>query len=156
LFFAKIVGSLATSSNFVNQMKQRALEVFEIFEKVHGPVSAKTIVEYLENTDSMAIQREISARIAQLATKNDVTDVKSDIALLKNDVALLNKDISSLKDDVALRTEMAGLRTDFRAELKAEISCLKADLIKTFVVMNMAQLLAIVVSLLAIIKFFLK
>lgn len=219
MFFAKIVGSLATSSNFVTRMKQQALEVFEIFEKVHGAVSAKTIVEYLENTDSMAIQREISARIAQLATKEDVALVKNDVTLVKSDVALLKKDVSILKDDVALvksdvsfvkkdliatreellkqiaaskvelrsemadlkvglrsemgdlkvevrtemgglkaevRTEMGDLKAEFKTELKTEISCLRADLIKTFFVMNMAQLLAIVASVLAIIKFMLK
>ncbi len=52
-------------------MKQQALEVFKIFEKSFGELSAKTIVDYIENPDKMAIEH--------LATKEHVSNTKADL-----------------------------------------------------------------------------
>ena len=60
-------------------MKQQALDVFKIFEKTHGESGAKTIIEYLVNADTMAIEREINSRIEHLATKEDLNSTKNEL-----------------------------------------------------------------------------
>ena len=60
-------------------MKQQALEVFKIFERTHGESGAKTIIAYLVNADTMAIEREINSRIDHLATKDDLNNTKSEL-----------------------------------------------------------------------------
>lgn len=100
MFFAKIVGSLAVSSNFVNQMKQQALEVFKIFERVHGESAAKTIVEYLVNADTMAIEREIESRIQHLATKEDLHLTRNDIANVRTELGNVKIELGNVRADL--------------------------------------------------------
>jgi hypothetical protein len=67
-------------------MKPQALEVFKIFERTHGESAAKTIIEYLVNADTMAIEREINSRIEHLATKDDLNDTKHELNSVKADL----------------------------------------------------------------------
>lgn len=67
-------------------MKQQALEVFKIFERAHGESGAKTIIEYLVNADTMAIEKEINFRIEHLATKEDLSSTKNELHSVKADL----------------------------------------------------------------------
>jgi hypothetical protein len=60
-------------------MKAETLEVFKIFEKTHGEDQAKKIITYFEHADSIAIEKEIAAKTNNLATKEDVANVKAEI-----------------------------------------------------------------------------
>lgn len=103
-------------------MKQQALEVFKIFERVHGESAAKTIVEYLVNADTMAIEREIESRIHHLATKEDLNLTRNDVADVKTEV-------------VNVKIELGNVR--------AELGNVKADLVKWMFVFWIGQVAAI-------------
>lgn len=60
-------------------MKAETLDVFKIFEKTHGEDQAKKIITYFENADSTAIEKEVSAKTSNLATKEDVVNVKAEM-----------------------------------------------------------------------------
>jgi len=60
-------------------MKAETLEVFKIFEKTHGEDQAKKIISYFENADTVAIEKEMAAKTNNLATKEDVANVKAEM-----------------------------------------------------------------------------
>jgi 5S rRNA maturation endonuclease (ribonuclease M5) len=60
-------------------MKAETLEVFKIFEKAHGEDHAKKIINYFENADSIAIEKEIATKTNSLATKEDVANAKTEM-----------------------------------------------------------------------------
>ena len=60
-------------------MKAETLDVFKIFEKAHGEDQAKKIITYFENSDSIAIEKEVAAKTNNLATKEDVANAKAEM-----------------------------------------------------------------------------
>jgi hypothetical protein len=67
LVIAKNFNSLAYHLN-VNQMKQQALEVFKIFERNFGEMSAKKIVDHIENPGTM-----------ERVVKENISEAKADL-----------------------------------------------------------------------------
>jgi 5S rRNA maturation endonuclease (ribonuclease M5) len=59
-------------------MKTETLDVFKIFEKAHGEDQAKKIINYFENADTIAIEKEIAAKTSSLATKEDIANAKAE------------------------------------------------------------------------------
>lgn len=51
----------------------------KIFEKTHGEDQAKKIISYFENADSSAIEKEVVAKTSNLATKEDIANVKAEM-----------------------------------------------------------------------------
>jgi DNA repair exonuclease SbcCD ATPase subunit len=137
-------------------MKPQALEVFKIFERTHGAAGAKVIVEYMENADTMAIEREINNKIEHLATKDDLfatredllreiggvrSDLTQEIGNVRND---LTREINNVRSD--LTHEINNVRNDLtqeigkvRSEFSYKLGDTKAELIKWMFVFWISQ-----------------
>jgi hypothetical protein len=81
-------------------MKDQALEVFKIFERIHGESAAKTIIGYLVNADTMAIEKEIESRIQHLATKEDINLTREDINLTRNEIGNVRNEIANVRAEL--------------------------------------------------------
>src|SRR6185312_3494346 len=66
-------------NKIIAAMKAETLEVFKIFEKTHGEDQAKKIISYFENADTVSIEKEMAAKTNNLATKEDVANVKAEM-----------------------------------------------------------------------------
>ena len=108
-------------------MNASAIEVYEIFKEnlKLGEEKASMVIKYLENSTAEKIAIEIKSKIAHLATKDDVNDLKDDITAVREDMLKLE---GSLKDDInQLRTETKEDMLKLEGSLKDDINQLRTE-----------------------------
>ena len=111
-------------------MNASAIEVYEIFKEnlKLGEEKASMVIKYLENSTAEKIAIEIKSKIAHLATKDDVNDLKDDITAVREDMLKLEV---SLKDDInQLRTETKEDMLKLEGSLKEDITAVREDMLK--------------------------
>jgi hypothetical protein len=140
-------------------MEMDQIQMYEILKTKLGEKETKVFIHLIDEK----MDAKINARKHELATKEDISLLKDDISLLKEDIAshrlATTKDISSLRDEIAtlrLATtkDIASLREDiatFRLSSKDDLAKLKDELLRTFFVTSLGQLLAIVACIISLV-----
>ncbi|KAA2243764.1 DUF1640 domain-containing protein [Chitinophaga agrisoli] len=109
-------------------MRSKALEVFKILEGSYGATDARTIIEYVENTDIMAIERVLNGKLDHLATKRDVEALRREFLSsgenTKNEFKAIREEVAAFKEEVknefkAIREEVAAFKEEVKNEFKA-------------------------------------
>ena len=72
-------------------MNTNALKVYELLKKNWGKEEASTVLKYLESTTAEKIRTEIKSKIAHLATKGDINELRSE---LKEDINAVSSKVS--------------------------------------------------------------
>jgi predicted nucleic acid-binding Zn-ribbon protein len=81
------------------------------------------------------IGQQLDAKLADLATKDDIAGLKADISGLKSDMSGLKSDMSGLKSD------MSGLKADLKAEMKAYVTHEQLNIIIKAAVQELVQVI---------------
>jgi hypothetical protein len=135
-----------------------------IDEKMDAKINARK--HELATKEDISLLKEDIASL-RLATAKDITLLKEDIASLRlataKDITLLKDDIASLriattKDIASLRDDIASLRLSSKDDIAAlrlsskdDMTKLKDELLRTFFVSSLGQLLAIVACIISLV-----
>ncbi len=121
-------------------MRPQALEVFKILECTHGVSGAQTIIEYVENTDVMTIERVLDSKLEHLATKRDVGVVrdgllgtKQDVGVVRDELLGTKRDVGVLRDDVLATKQDVALLRDELSVVRNDLSLFKEDVKNEFI-----------------------
>ena len=95
----------------------------------------KTDLQAISALMTPIIQREMSVVIQNMATKEEVGDIKNDISGIKDEVNGIKDEVSGIKGEIsgikgeisAIKGEISGIKGEISA-IKGEINHIKADM----------------------------
>lgn len=144
-------------------MEMNQIQMYEILKTKLGEKETKAFIHLIDEK----MDAKINARKHELATKEDISLLKDDIASHRlattKDIAFLRDDIATLrlattKDIASLRDDIAALRISSKDEIallrlssKDDMTKLKDELLRTFFVTSLGQLLAIVACIISLV-----
>lgn len=150
------------------------IQMYEILKTKLGEKETKVFVHLID----VKMDAKINARKHELATKEDISILKGDFTSLRGEFtslrgefASLRGEFASLKDDVAAHRlattkDIASLREDmaaFRLETSKDFSSVRNDMLtmrseltRTIFVASLAQLFAVIASVISIVMVFVK
>lgn len=103
-------------------MRSQALAVYKIFEKTYGEAEARTIVQFVEDVDTTVLGKVIDSKVAHLATKEELREVRDEMREEFKEVRIEMKEGFQ-----QLRSEMKEGFQQFRSEMK-DVYATKEDL----------------------------
>lgn len=119
-------------------MEMNQIQMYEILKAKLGEKETKAFIHLIDEK----MDTKINARKHELATKEDISGLKDDIAALR----------TSSKDDIAaLRLSMKDEIAALRVTSKEDMMRLKDELLRTFFVTSLGQLLAIVACIISLV-----
>ena len=122
-------------------MEMNQIQMYEILKTKLGEKETKTFIHLIDEK----MDAKINSRKHELATKEDISLLKDDMSLLKENIAsyrlATTKDIASLREDIAI----------FRLSSKDDLAKLKDELLRTFFITSLGQLLAIVACIISLV-----
>lgn len=126
-------------------MEMNQIQMYEILKTKLGEKETKAFIHLIDEK----MDAKINARKHELATKEDISLLKEDIASHR---LATTKDISSLRDEIAtLRISSKDEIASLRLSSKDDMTKLKDELLRTFFVTSLGQLLAIVACIISLV-----
>lgn len=123
-------------------MEMNQIQMYEILKAKPGEKETKAFIHLIDEK----MDAKINARKHELATKEDISSLKVEIASLRGEFASLKDDFSSLR--LSTTKDIASVREDMQT--------MRSELTRTIFVASLAQLFAIVASVVSIILVMVK
>jgi hypothetical protein len=94
-----------------------------------------------------ALRQVQNIDLSELATKQDIAELRDEIAELRGEMAELRGKTAELRDEMATKKDLADLRSEMKTELARAIAEVKFEMIKWFVGIAFAQAALIIAIL---------